>query len=271
MSPEAKTAIIYGTAWKEERTTDCVAAALRSGFRAIDTANQRKHYCEALVGEAVVKSGIERDKLFLQTKFTSIGGQDHRLPYDPEASLQSQVRQSLTSSLEHLQTDYIDSYVLHGPQSHPGLIDEDWEIWEEMEKLESEGLVRQIGISNVTSSQLHELATKARRKPAVVQNRCLAHQGWDREVRELCRDYRIEYQGFWLLTGNALVLNHPTIRALVESHQRTAPQILYRFALQLGITPLCGTTNEQHMQEALQIDSFSLSELEMKTTCFWPN
>jgi diketogulonate reductase-like aldo/keto reductase len=113
---------LYGTAWKEERTAGLVEMAIREGFRGIDTANQRRHYFEAGVGEglaAAYHAGIvKRTDLFLQTKFTYQQGQDQRLPYDPAASLSVQVAQSMASSLEHLGTDYIDSFVLHGPSGH---------------------------------------------------------------------------------------------------------------------------------------------------------
>jgi len=114
-------AFLYGTAWKEDRTAALTELALRAGFRGIDTANQRRHYFEAGVGEglaAVYRAGVvTRADLFLQTKFTYQRGQDHRLPYDPAAPPGVQVAQSLASSLEHLGTDYIDSFVLHGPVS----------------------------------------------------------------------------------------------------------------------------------------------------------
>src|SRR3954454_5061152 len=88
---------LYGTAWKEDETERLTALALRQGFRGIDTANQRRHYHEAAVGQAVasaVASGIvTRDGLFLQTKFTFRPGQDHRLPYDPRAPVATQVGQ----------------------------------------------------------------------------------------------------------------------------------------------------------------------------------
>src|SRR2546423_473801 len=78
---------LYGTAWKEDQTQRLTELALRRGFRGIDTANQRRHYHEAAVGQAVaasVASGrVRRDDLFLQTKFTFQRGQDDRLPYDP--------------------------------------------------------------------------------------------------------------------------------------------------------------------------------------------
>src|SRR5437660_1544159 len=110
---------LYGTAWKEEETQRLTELALRQGFRGIDTANQRRHYHEAAVGQgisaAVTGGVVTREELFLQTKFTFRPGQDHRLPYDPAAPIATQVGQSFASSCQHLGTDVIDSFVLHGP------------------------------------------------------------------------------------------------------------------------------------------------------------
>ena len=84
-------ALFYGTAWKEDETGRLVELALQQGFRGIDTANQRRHYHEQAVGEAIAVSiangSIARQELFLQTKFTFRHGQDHRLPYDPNAAI----------------------------------------------------------------------------------------------------------------------------------------------------------------------------------------
>src|SRR5271154_5485632 len=95
-------AFMYGTAWKKETTEKMVRLALEKGFKAIDTANQLKPYDERLVGDAVrsaILKGVPRKSLFLQTKFTSAGGQDHRTPYDASADLATQVKQSFDSSL----------------------------------------------------------------------------------------------------------------------------------------------------------------------------
>src|SRR5258705_8037827 len=130
---------LYGTAWKEDETQRLVELALRQGFRGIDTANQRRHYHEAAVGRAIsasIKSGLlGRDDLFLQTKFTFQRGQDHRLPYEASAPIPNQVEQSLASSLEHLGTEVIDSYLLHGPIRRVGFVAADWAAWRAMEAI----------------------------------------------------------------------------------------------------------------------------------------
>jgi diketogulonate reductase-like aldo/keto reductase len=253
---------MYGTAWKKEATTHLVQAAVAAGFRAIDTANQLIHYQEALVGEALqalAKEGIARDSLFLQTKFTPVSGQDHRTPYDASADLTTQVTQSFASSLAHLHTDYVDSYVLHGPYSRWGLGASDREVWTAMEGLYQSGKTKMIGISNVTAEQLTQLCAQAAVKPMVVQNRCYAALGWDKEVRDICRAHGIIYQGFSLLTANREVLADPEVRTIAARLGAGIAQVIFRFAMQIGMLPLTGTTNPQHMKEDLQAEEFTLS------------
>ncbi len=258
---------MYGTAWKEEATTQLVQLAVESGFTAIDTANQLIHYQEALVGEALQalgKKGIKRDTLFLQTKFTSVDGQDHRTPYDASADLTTQVRQSFDSSLSHLCTDYVDSYVLHAPFSRRGLGEADWEVWAAMEGIYQSGKTKMIGISNVAAGQLAELCEQANVKPMVVQNRCYAALGWDKEVREICQAHGIIYQGFSLLTANREVLIYPEIQKIARRLGAGPAQIIFRFAMQIGMLPLTGTTSEQHMKEDLQAEQLALSSQEIE-------
>lgn len=258
---------MYGTAWKKEATSGLVLQAVEAGFTAIDTANQLVHYDEARVGEALLQlatQGVIRDKLFLQTKFTPVNGQDHRLPYDARASITTQVQQSFASSLTHLHTDYLDSYVLHGPYSRRGLGAEDWEVWAAIESLFDAGKTKIIGVSNVTADQLTLLCTKAKHKPMVVQNRCYAAFGWDKEVREICRSNQIIYQGFSLLTANSGIFAEPELRQIAAKYQAGLAQIVFRFSQQIGMLPLTGTTNPQHMKEDLQSDRFSLLSEEIK-------
>jgi len=258
---------MYGTAWKKEATTGLVTLAVESGFSAIDTANQLIHYQEALVGEALqvlAKKGIKRDSLFLQTKFTSVDGQGGRTPYDASADLTTQVRQSFDSSLIHLGTEYLDSYVLHAPFQRRGLGAADWEVWAVMEELCRGGKTKMIGVSNITAAQLAQLCDQAKVKPMVVQNRCFAALGWDRAVREICQTNGIIYQGFSLLTANREVLGASEIHAVARRLNATIAQVIFRFVMQIGMLPLTGTTSEQHMKEDLESDRFALTTEELQ-------
>ena len=254
---------LYGTAWKEERTPALVDLALRSGFRGIDTANQRRHYFEAGVGQglaAVYRAGVAvRADLFLQTKFTYQRGQDHRLPYDPAASLSVQVAQSMASSLEHLGTDHIDSFVLHGPSSGYGWTGEDAEVWEAMKKERDAGRTRLLGVSNVSLRHLDQMVTVDSEAPGFVQNRCYARLGWDREVRLFCSERKIVYQGFSLLTANAEVLRHPVVAGLAARAKATPAQIVFAFARSVGMLPLTGTSDAEHMKQDLASTGLALS------------
>jgi diketogulonate reductase-like aldo/keto reductase len=261
-SPSAIPDFLYGTAWKEDRTPALTELALRTGFRAIDTANQRRHYFEAGVGQGVAaayRAGIvTRDDLFLQTKFTYRQGQDHRLPYDPAAALARQVEQSMASSLDHLGTDYVDSYVLHGPASNYDWTEADAEVWEAMRKERDSGRTRLIGVSNVSLQHLQQMAVSRAEPPAFVQNRCYARLGWDRAVRQLCREQKIIYQGFSLLTANQEVLHHPLIASLAADVNASPAQVVFSFARSIGILPLTGTSDAEHMKQDLASRSLVL-------------
>lgn len=258
---------IYGTAWKEEETKRLTRLALETGFEAVDTANQRKHYVEADVGaaieEAVADGVVDRDELFVQTKFTYARGQDHRIPYDSDDPYHRQVEDSFESSLEHLRTDYVDSYVLHGPSTRSGLGDADREVWEKFEEMVGTDRVGTIGVSNVTAGQLEMLVEEAEVAPAYVQNRCFARSGWDRRVREICEANGVVYQGFSLLTANTRELRTDRVARIAERHDKTVPQIVFRFAMQVGMVPLTGTTSERHMNEDLAVGEFELDDEEV--------
>jgi diketogulonate reductase-like aldo/keto reductase len=260
---------LYGTAWKEDRTEALTELALRIGFRGIDTANQRRHYFEGGVGHALAaayRAGVlTRADVFIQTKFTYRAGHDHRLPYEPDADLSTQVAQSMTSSLEHLGTDHVDSYLLHGPASRYGWTDDDAEVWAAMVKERAAGRTRLLGVSNVSRRHLEQMATTGAETPAFVQNRCFARRGWDRDVRAVCRDRKIVYQGFSLLTANPEVLRHPLIAGIAARGKATPAQVVFRFALAVGMLPLTGTSDAGHMKQDLASYDLALSADEVQT------
>jgi diketogulonate reductase-like aldo/keto reductase len=257
--------IIYGTAWKKLQTEELVRQALRQGFRGIDTACQPKHYHEAGVGAGVatclMKGGLTRSDLYLQTKFTPLSGHDpNRIPYDPGANPAEHVAQSFETSLRNLQTSYLDCLVLHSPLTATG---EATQVWRAMEALVDADGVRQLGISNCYSLEyLADLYRSARVKPAVVQNRFYAQTGYDREIRAFCRQRGIIYQSFWTLTANPHVLAHDQLMSLASKYERTPAQIFFRYLTQTGVVPLTGTTSEIHMREDQQIFEFELTATE---------
>lgn len=257
--------LIYGTAWKGERTADLVEMAVASGFRGIDTACQPKHYQEAGVGKALERlkcRGIDRLELFIQTKFTPLAGQDpSRVPYDPSAPLEIQVAQSFEASKRNLQTSYVDSLVLHSPLYPYGDL---LRVWKAMERLYHSGGARQLGISNCYDLQLlMRLYEDSEVKPAVVQNRFYDQSGYDIPLRLWCGERGIAYQSFWSLTANPHILGSRVFFALTQKYNKTEAQVLYRYLNHAGIIPLIGSTSPEHIEQDLTIFEFELTPEEI--------
>ncbi|KAF9467390.1 NADP-dependent oxidoreductase domain-containing protein [Collybia nuda] len=251
--------IIYGTAWKQERTTALVVSAVLQGFRAIDTACQPKHYREDLVGDALQllreNHGINREDLFLQTKFTSISGQDVNkpLPYNPDDPITKQVETSFQKSLSNLRTTYLDSYILHSPLR---TVEHTLEAWRVLMALQDAGKVHKIGVSNTYDvSILRALARE--RQVQVVQNRWYEGNEWDRQVLSYCREHEIQYQSFWTLSGSPMLLTHPSLVELAKAVRCTPAQAVFRLAQMEGVTPLSGTKDETHMREDLEVEGIT--------------
>ncbi|GJE92740.1 aldo/keto reductase [Phanerochaete sordida] len=251
--------IIYGTAWKKERTASLVVSAVLSGFRAIDTAGQPKHYREDLVGEALhtlqTQHGIKREDLFLQTKFTSVDGQDMSkpIPYDASAELETQIRASFSNSLKNLRTSYVDSYILHSPLD---TLARTLVAWKALIALQDAGKVRHIGVSNTYDVRVLEaLEQQGGRRVQVVQNRWYEGNKWDAEVFAYCRKHSVQYQSFWTLTGSPTLLSHSAVTTFAQTKGISPAQAVYKLAQLSGITPLSGTTKEEHMKADLEVEN----------------
>ena len=213
---------LYGTAWKE----DADAAPDRAGPATGISRHRYRQPAPPLPrggGRAGHRGGGRAAAWWPGTTCScrpssrSVAGQDHRLPYDPEAPIATQVEQSFASSLEHLGAEVIDSYLLHGPTQRVGLAPADWEAWRAMEAIHDSGRARLLGVSNVTLEQLQRLCQEARVRPRFVQNRCYAVRGWDRRVREFCAANGLVYQGFSLLTANREVLARPELARIAAA------------------------------------------------------
>jgi diketogulonate reductase-like aldo/keto reductase len=254
--------LVYGTAWKKSDTSRLVESALRTGFRAIDTACQPKHYNEPGVGAGIAAclgDSLKRTDLYLQTKFTAPSGQDPQsIPYDANASPAVQVAQSFAASLRNLQTDYVDCLVLHSPIMDRRQSDE---VWRAMESLVDSAGVRQLGISNCYDvDYLKNLHRNARIKPAVVQNRFYAQTGYDKDIRAFCRQSGIVYQSFWTLSANPQLLADEIIVDIARKYRRSAAQVLFRYLTQQDVVPLTGTQSLTHMRESLAVFEFALTD-----------
>ncbi len=253
--------LLYGTAWKGDRTAALVEQAVLAGFRGVDTACQPKHYSEPGVGRALAAlagKGVAREALFLQTKFTPVDGQDpSRLPYDPDAPVARQVEQSFAASLKNLGTGYLDSLLLHSPLE---TLEDTLEAWRVMEKFHRAGGARLLGISNCYEPAfMAELHRAADVKPSVLQNRFYARTGYDAELRAWCLDNGLRYQSFWTLTANPHILADPAVLAIARDRGKTPAQVLFGFLSRQGVVPLTGTTSGEHMREDLEAPDIALS------------
>ncbi|KAH7626974.1 NADP-dependent oxidoreductase domain-containing protein [Sordaria sp. MPI-SDFR-AT-0083] len=212
--------MIYGTAWKKNRTADLVYEAIKEGFRGIDTAAMKRHYSEELTGEGIrraIKDGIiTREELYIQTKYTP---HDDAFLAEPALypTITSQVLASVTSSLRNFahpdseeDTSYIDCLIMHSPFPDPISTLEAWTALQSFVPHR----IRSLGISNITLPELQYLVADPRVTvyPTVIQNRFRrAERRWDYELRRWCANQnstrwkgekRTRYQGFWTLTGN---------------------------------------------------------------------
>ncbi|KAH9825479.1 aldo-keto reductase (AKR) [Teratosphaeria destructans] len=253
--------IIYGTAWKKDRTQALVRQAILAGFRGVDTAAQPKHYQERLVGcglrDGMEQAGLGRGDIYVQTKFTSVSGQDPKsVPYDLRSSITEQVTTSVASSLRNLaglsgyaEEAFVDCLVLHSPfPTQPQTA----EAWRAMEAHVPHS-ARTLGISNVyhlpTLRWLYEFAII---KPAVVQNRFYRETNYDIAIRAFCAENGMVYQSFWTLTANPQLVRSKLVGDLAEIVGVSSVVALYALVSSLGnVSILNGTTNARHMVEDL--------------------
>ncbi|KAH9484878.1 Aldo-keto reductase family 1 member C13 [Psilocybe cubensis] len=187
---------------------------------------------EDLVGEALLQlqkeHDIKREHLFVQTKFTPIGGQDatQPIPYNPSDSISKQIT---------------------------------LEAWRTLTQLQDEGKVRLIGVSNTYDVRI--LAALQRVRPVqVVQNRWYEGNDWDPKVLNYCKESGIMYQSFWTLSGSPSLLAHPSLLQIAKASKMTAPQTVYKIAQLEGIIPLSGTTDENHMRQDVSVEELSFFE-----------
>ena len=191
-----------------------------------------------------------RERLWIQTKFTPVGGHDDRMPYHVWQPVEDQVRASFSTSLANLGTTYVDALLLHSPLETYELTLRAWRV---LEKFHAAGSVRTLGVSNVAFPTFERLFNESTVKPGIVQNRFYNRTGYDREMRAFCRSHGVAYQGFWTITGNRNVVSGPVVAEIASRLGKPPVSVYYRALVQLGVVVLDGTKSTDHMREDLEV------------------
>jgi diketogulonate reductase-like aldo/keto reductase len=222
-------------------TESAIAAALKAGYRGIDTASMYKN--ERSVGQAIRDSGISRDTIFVATKvWNDEQGYDRTL-------------KAFEGSLERLGMDYADLYLVHWP-----VTDQYKETYRALEKLYDQGLVRAIGVSNFNIHHLEDLMGSCKIKPMV--NQVEFHPlHTQKKLLAFCRKEGIQLQSWRPLMQGRLDL--PLIGELALKYGKTPAQVILRWHLQLGVVTIPKSVNEGRIQENADLFDFELEPEDM--------
>ena len=222
----------------------CVLDALQAGYRSIDTA--QAYFNEEEVGSAIQKSGVPRTDIFLTSKVWIEN-------YGYESC-----RKSVQTSMEKLQTDYLDLMLLHQPFS------DYYGAWRALEDLYEEGKIRAIGISNFYPDRLVDLASFARIKPMVNQVETHPHN-----QQILAKQYMDKYDvqiEAWAPFGEGRggLFENDTLRAIGEKYGKTTAQVMLRWHIQRDIVVIPKSTHRERMEENLNVFDFELTAQDME-------
>jgi diketogulonate reductase-like aldo/keto reductase len=223
---------------------DAVAAtttALEAGYRHIDTATVYGN--EAEVGRALADSGVAREDVFVTTKFP------------PERA--GQERETLSKSLELLQTDHVDLWLIHAPSDDGS---ENVAMWRAFVEARDSGLAREIGVSNFETAQLDEITKATGVSPAVNQIEW-SPLLFDARTLAEHRDRGIALEGYSALRGGTL--DHPTIVGIAERLDRSPAQVIIRWHLQHEVIAIPKSVNADRIRSNADVAGFSLSEEDM--------
>lgn len=241
-------AVAFGTYKAADgKSADVIRTAIEAGYRYFDTASF--YGTETYLAEAVRESGISRDEIFIASKLwkTEMG-------YD-------NVKKAFERTLENLETDYLDLYLIHWPLPEPGY--KEWkqldkETWRAMEELYQEGKIRAIGLSNFLPHHIENILEDCTVRPAVDQIEY--HPGYSQEaVVQYCKERDILVQA-WSPIGRQRVLTEPLVQELAEKYGVSPARICLKFAVQRGIIPLPKSSSMERMKDNLDLYSFEMEQ-----------
>lgn len=234
-----------------------VKNAIKVGFRQLDGAAAYEN--EALIGEALKVTGFPREELFLTSKLRNA-----RHGYN-------NVFQEVKQTLENLQTDYLDLYLIHWPvvKGHGQNWQQDnLDTWRAFEELYDQGVLKAIGVSNFSIEHLENLVENSRIQPMV--NQLLIHPGvLQTETREYCKKHDILVQAYSPLSPLGEIGAEPAVKNMVEKYNKSVAQILLRFDLQLGVVPLTKSVHSERIKENIAIFDFELDDADMTFLKEW--
>jgi diketogulonate reductase-like aldo/keto reductase len=227
--------------WQVENDRECIDAvrwALELGYRHIDTAQAYGN--EEAVGQGLRESGVPRDEVFITTKFFP----RHK---DPAAEVER--------SLERLQVDYVDLYIIHWPRGGPT-----W-AWPGMERAREAGHARSIGVSNFSVAELIELLATAS-VPPVVNQVNFNPFAYRKALLEACREREIALEAYSPL-GTGRHLDDDSVADVARALGRTPAQVLLRWSLERDVPVIPKSTHRERIAENAEIFDFSLSETDL--------
>lgn len=238
----------FGT-WELEDGQEVEAAvgeALKNGYRLIDTA--RIYGNEVGVGRAVKRSGVARGEIIITTKLWP-GDQGYESTYE-----------AFEGSRQRLGEDYIDLYLIHWPGRHKTLRQESWEAMIELQK---DGLLKDIGVSNYMVEHLEELIGYSETLPAVNQIEFHPYiYRRQKPVLDWCRDHGTTVEAYSPL-ARGQGLDEPELQEIAKSHGKTPGQVMLRWAIQHGTTPIPKSAHTSRIRENIEVFDFELTQKEM--------
>lgn len=229
---------------RDDDVVAAVSTALETGYRSIDTAAAYGN--EAGVGEAVRRSGLERDDVFITSKLAN-----------PDQGYDATLR-ALDASLERLRTDRLDLYLIHWPLPGRDLY---VPTWKALERLYAEGRVRAIGVCNFQPAHLERVMEEGGIAPMVNQVE-LHPLHTQRDLRDFDAKHGIVTEA-WSPLGQGKLLDHPTITAIAREYGRTPAQVLLRWHIQLGNVVIPKSVTPERIRSNFEVFDFELAEADM--------
>ncbi len=227
-----------------EQTRSAVRTALEYGYRLIDTA---RIYCnEKSVGRGIKDSGVPREQVFVTTKLWRTDYEDPR--------------RGLMDSLKRMGLDYIDLFLLHWPFN--GYV----KAWQELEKLQQEGLIRAIGVSNFTEEHLKALKEGGAAVVPQVNQTEIHPANTEEGLVAYCRAHNILVEAYSPLGGEGrLLIDDPRLIGMRDYYKKTAAQIILRWHLQRGLAVIPKSIRPERIIENSQLFDFDLSQGDVET------